>query len=110
MMSSPNQALPHLQESLRHCSLDIAIYLATQQDSKGEFQARDFYGKAFAALLWSLHGPQFDSQLQRASQAILKEHSTPLPPHYHFEFNRFALIHLTHQKPDLGTVESLIGP
>ena len=99
-----------LGERLANISGGIARFLAARQLPDGKFPARNFYGKAFAALLWSQHGTQFDHHIKRALGSIAEECRGPLPRNYHFEFNRFALIQLFRASPDLGSVKEILGP
>jgi len=99
---------PELSVRLDECSLAIARFLARQQLAEGHFAARDFYGRAFSALLWSRYGSEFAKSIGRSIRSIVDEQARPLPANYHFEFVRYALIKLFAGRPDLGVLEDVL--
>ena len=102
MMQSDIQ---QLADTLKNISEDIAIYLATQQAKDGTFPARDFYGRSFAALLWSNYGDRFRTNINRAVNTVNAEKKVRKGPgKYHFEFNRFALSKMGIKKEELNTI------
>ena len=82
----------------------IGNYLVSCQLPSGNFLSRDFYGKAFAALLWCEFG--LDENVSLALRAILKLRETGFPQNYHFEFNRYALGKIAELYPTYRRVDS----
>jgi hypothetical protein len=101
-------AAAELSARLDRCSLAIARFLATKQSGEGRFMARDFYGRAFSALLWSRYGSEFAYPISKAIGSIIEEQSRPLPANYHYEFIRYALLRLFVARPDLGKVQDVL--
>ena len=99
---------PELSVRLDKCSLAIARFLAKHQSAEGRFAARDFYGRAFSALLWSRYGSEFARPISRSIATIIDEQAKPLPAYYHFEFIRYALIKLFMGRPDLGEIKDVL--
>ena len=95
---------------LESVSLAVALFLAEKQMSDGEFPANNFYGKAFSLLVWAQHGLRFSSHIDRTMRKLQQEQASPLPPNYHFEFNRYALLKTVGICPSLGTIEDHFGP
>lgn len=93
---------------LRDSSTRIAHYLAARQSVNGSFPAREFYGKAFAALLWSMTGPTFRTNTEAALRSIAAANRGLLPVGYHFEFNRYALLKLFAARPNFGNIDQVM--
>lgn len=110
-MRSENYVDPNaLADRLDGVSFSVALFLAEEQLSDGELPAKNFYGKAFSILLWGQHGFRFLSNIERSMRKLQQEQTTPLPPNYHFEFNRYALLKTLGICPAIGTTEDHFGP
>ncbi len=72
----------------------LAADLNTAIDSEGDFPARTFYAKAFSIAVWNTLDPErFKVAIQSALKSIKNEKKDRKT--YHFEFNRFALLHVS---------------
>lgn len=110
-MRSRNYIDPNaLAKKLERVSLAVALFLAEKQLPDGELPANNFYGKAFSLLVWAQDGLHFKNHIDRTMRKLQQEQASPLPAHYHFEFNRYALLKTLGICPALGPIEHHFGP
>ncbi|HEY5603880.1 MAG TPA: hypothetical protein VIM41_12290 [Gammaproteobacteria bacterium] len=93
-MNESQQLKRDIIADLTNSGSRVAAFLAQKQLPDGDYPARNFYGKAYSALLWGLCAENYDRNIENALTNMRRETVAGLPKNYHFEFNRFAIYKL----------------